>query len=407
MLPAALSIAGLLTAIAVGYFRKINIGMLCISFAFLIGHFLVGMPYREIVTGWPLNLFFMLLAMTLLFGIAGVNGTLELIAKKVVEATGGRTRLIPPAFFLMSAVLAGLGAGNIAIAALVIPIAMTVSFEHKIPPLFMAAMVIAGCNAGGLSPIAPAGIIAGTLSKEIGLDISLHIFRTQVTAQAVLAAVMYFYFKGYRLENSSGETAVRSGRFNKAQKTTLAVFLLVVFSILFAKTDIGLTAMTGAVILLLLKASDEKTAMESVPWSTIILISGVGMLVRVAERAGGIEIMSNMLTSFMTESTSAPIMAVVGGMLSTVSSAQGVAMPTLIPAVPGIVSEIGGDAAGIVSAIIIGAHMVTVSPISTLGAMAMATAGRKVNKDKLFKNLFILAILGILYAAVIVYLGIV
>ena len=407
MLAAALSILGLIIAIAVGYFRKVNIGMLCISFAFLIGHFLVGLPYREIVTGWPLNLFFMLLAMTLLFGIAGVNGTLELIAKKVVEATGGRTRLIPPAFFVMSAVLAGLGAGNIAIAALVIPIAMTVSFEHKIQPLFMAAMVIAGANAGGLSPIAPAGIIAGTLSEEIGLDISLHIFRTQVTAQAILAALMYFYFRGYRLESANDETAVRSGSFSRAQKTTLAVFLLVVCAILFGKTDIGLTAFTGAVILLLLKTADEKSALESVPWSTIILISGVGMLVRVAESAGGIEIMSSILTSFMTGRTSAPIMAVVGGMLSTVSSAQGVAMPTLIPAVPGIVSEIGGDPARIVSAIVIGAHMVTVSPISTLGAMAMATAGIRVNKDKLFKDLFVLAVMGILYAAVIVYLRIV
>ncbi len=407
MLPAALSVIGLILAIAVGYFRKVNIGMLCISFAFLIGRFMVGLPYREIVTGWPLNLFFMLLAMTLLFGIAGVNGTLALIAGKAVEATRGRTRLIPPAFFLMSAVLAGLGAGNIAIAALVIPIAMTVSFEHRIPHLFMAAMVIAGCNAGGLSPIAPAGIIAGTLAEETGFEISMHIFRTQVTAQAILAAILYFYFRGHRLENKPVETPLKRKSFNRAQKTTLAVFLLVVCSILFAETDIGLTAFTGAVILLLFKTADEQSALDSVPWSTIILISGVGMLVRVAERAGGIDIMTGMLTSFMTGRTAAPVMALVGGMVSTVSSAQGVAMPTLIPTVPGIVSEIGGDAARIISAIVIGAHMVTVSPISTLGAMAMATAGKNIDKDRLFKNLFIMALLGILYAALIVYLRIV
>lgn len=402
-----LSIIALLTAITVGYFRKINIGMICIAFAFVIGRFMAGLPYGEIVTGWPLNLFFMLLAMTLLFGIAGVNGTLELIARKVVAATGGRTKLIPPAFFLMSAVLAGLGAGNIAIAALVIPIAMSVSFEHRIPHLFMAAVVIAGCNAGGLSPIAPAGIIAGTLAEEIGFDLSAHIFRTQVIAQALLASILYFYFRGYRLENKPVKTAETSRSFSRSQKTTLAVFLIVVCMILFGKTDIGLTAFTGAVILLLFKAADEKSALESVPWSTIILISGVGMLVRVAERSGGIDVMTNILTSFMTAQTAAPVMALVGGMVSTVSSAQGVAMPTLIPTVPGIAAEIGGDPARIISAIVIGAHMVTVSPISTLGAMAMATAGKRIDKDRLFKNLFIMAVLGIIYAAVIVYIGIV
>ncbi len=406
-MPALLSVTGLIFAIAVGYFLHVNIGMLSIAFAFIIGHFAAGLTYSEIVAGWPMNLFFMLLAMTLLFGIAGVNGTLQLIARKVVEATRGRTRLIPPAFFLMSTFLAALGAGNIAIAALVIPIAMTVANEQKIPPLLMASIVITGCNAGGLSPVAPAGIIAGTLSKEIGLDISLNIFISNLIAQFILAIIIYFALRGHRIQNRPGKAKSRSVPFNRKQKTTLSVFLLVVGAILLGNTDIGLTAITGAVILLILKAADEKTALESVPWSAIILISGVGMLVRVTENTGGIEIMTGLLTNFMSSETAAPIMALVGGMVSLISSAQGVAMPTLIPTVPGIVSNIGGEASRLVYAIVIGAHVVTTSPISTLGAVAMATAGKGINREKFFKNLFVIAVLGIIYAAAIVYLGIV
>ncbi len=407
MLAAALSILGLITAIAAGYFLKVNIGMVSIAFAFLIGHFLVGLSSSEIVTGWPLNLFFMLLAMTLLFGIARVNGTLGLIARRVVEATRGRTRLIPPAFFLMSGVLAALGAGNISICALVLPIAMTVSSKQRIPALLMATMVIAGANAGGLSPIAPTGIIGVTLSKEIGLQIGIDIFYKQIIGQSILAAMLYFFIGGHRLEDNDAFAEETTAPFSRAQKTTLAVFLLVVAGIIFGGLDIGLTAFTGSVILLLLKTADEKSAIESVPWSTLILVSGVGMLVRVAESAGGIEVMASGLTSFMNERTAGPIMAVIGGMLSIVSSASGVVMPALIPAVPGIVSEIGGDPTRIISAIIMGAHVVTNSPISTLGALAVASAGKNINKEKLFKDLLIFALLGLIYAAVIVYIGLV
>ncbi len=406
MLAAVLSVAGLTLAIAAGYFLKVNIGMVSIAFAFLIGHFLVGLPSSTIVTGWPLNLFFMLLAMTLLFGIARVNGTLGLIAQKVVEATRGRTRLIPPAFFLMSGILAALGAGNISICALVLPIAMTISAEQKIPALLMATMVIAGANAGGLSPIAPTGIIGVTLSEEIGLHIGIDVFYKQIIGQSLLAAILYFILRGHRLKNSGDIQSNFSARFNRDQKTTLAVFLLVVSGIIFAGMDIGLTAFTGSVVLLLLKTADEKHALEAVPWSTLILVSGVGMLVRVAEAAGGIQIMAEFLTSFMTQASAGPIMAVIGGMLSIVSSASGVVMPTLIPAVPGIVSEIGGDPVRIISAIIMGAHVVTNSPISTLGALAVAAVAAA-ERDRLFKNLFIFALLGLVYAAIIVYIGLV
>ncbi len=405
---AAISVAAILTAIAIGYFRRVNIGMVSIAFAFFIGRFLLGMPAAELVEGWPLSLFFMLLAITFLFGIARVNGTLGLIAHKVLEATRGRRRLIPIAFFLMSGVLAALGAGNIAVCALVLPIAMTVASKQSISPLLMATMVIAGANAGGLSPIAPTGIIGVTLARETGLEnIGMTVFYKQIIGQTILAAMLYFLLKGHRLERQDVGTQERSEPFNRIQKTTIAVFLLVVGAILFAGWDIGLTAFTGAVLLLLLNAADEEHAIRAVPWSTIILVCGMGMLVRVAERAGGIEIMAHFLNMFMNEKTAAPIMAVIGGMLSIVSSASGVVMPTLIPTVPDIVAEVGGDPARIISAIIMGAHVVTNSPISTLGALAVASAGEGIDRVRLFKNLLIFGLLGLVYAAVIVYAGIV
>ena len=406
---AALSIVAIIAAIAVGTVGQVNIGLVSIAFAFVIGHFLVGLPASQIVAGWPIGLFFMLLGMTLLFGIARVNGTLTVLAERVVAATTGKTRLIPPAFFLMAGGLAAVGAGNIVVCAVVLPIAMTLSAEHRIPPLLMATMVIAGSNAGGLSPLAPTGIIANTLSAEQGFDIAAGIFTKQIIGQTILATLLYFILKGHRLEPRQPVDGAEPTAFHMdgAQLTTVAVLLLVVSCIVFAGWDIGLTAFTGAVVLLFLRGAGENPAMQSIPWGTILLVCGVTVLVKVAEQAGGIDLLSQQLTRLMTDRTAAPVMALIGGTLSLVSSASGVVLPTLIPTVPGLVAETGGDSTRIISAIVMGAHMVTNSPISTLGALAVASAGFGVERDRLFGQLFLVGLAGLFYAAAIVYLGIV
>lgn len=407
-------------AIAIGTLGRVNVGLVSIAFAFALGTLLVGLPPAEIVAGWPLGLFFMLLGMTLLFGIARANGTLGLLARGVVAATQGNTRLIPPALFLTAGVLAAVGAGNIVVCAILLPIALTLATDHRISPLLMATMVIAGSNAGGLSPLAPTGIIANSLSADQGFDIAAEIFTAQIIGQSILALILYFLLQGHRLERRPGDEEPGEGegrgeegragpylRLDPAQKTTVAGILLVVGFIVVGGWDIGLTAFTGAVVLLFLGTARETSAVESVPWGTILLVCGVTVLVKVTENAGGIELLSFQLTRLMDEQTAAPVMALIGGTLSLVSSASGVVLPTLIPTVPGLVAETGGDPTRIISSIVLGAHMVTNSPISTLGALAVASAGFGVDRTALFNQLFLVGLAGLAYTAVIVYLGIV
>ncbi len=403
---AIISLISLAVAIAIGCWRRINIGLLSIVFAFLVGGFLADIPAGQIVSGWPLRLFFMLLGMTLLFGIAAANGTLTLLAARCVAATRGRTRWLPPMFFLLSGVLAAMGPGNIAICAMVLPIAMTVAAEYRVPPLLMATMVIAGANAGGLSPIAPTGIIGVTLAREQGLDIGAQVFMRQIVGQSILAATLYFVLGGYRLSRETHQTPTPPP-IDRQQVTTLLVLALVVAAIVIGRWDLGLTAFSGAALLLLMKVADERTAFAAIPLSTLVLVCGVGMLVSVAQAVGGIELMTQLLARLMNARTAAPIMAVIGGILSIISSASGVVMPTLIPAAPGVAAEVGGDATRIIAALIMGAHVVTNSPISTLGALAVSAAGPEIDRDRLFRGLFVLSLAGLGYAALLVFVGLV
>ena len=406
MTTALISLIALALAIAIGYIRKVNIGVVSIAIAFIVGYFLVGMKPAEIIGGWPLKLFFVLLGMTFLFSIASTNGTLPLLARKLTHLVGGNRKLVPPVFFLISALLASMGPGNISICALLCPIALAVASEERISPLLMAAMVMAGANAGGLSPIAPTGIIGIALAHEIGLDTGMVVFIKQIIGQSVFASLLYIAFRAYRLK----KVAVASEApppFSPRQRMTIMTVLLVVAAIVLGKWDIGLTAFLGAAALVLLHAADETEAVAAIPWPTLILICGVGVLVNVTRVAGGIEQLTTVLAMAMTPRTVAPIMAITGGLMSFVSSASGVVMPTLIPTVPQLVERVGGDPAEVISAIIMGSHMVTNSPMSTLGALAMASAGKDLDRTRLFNGLLALAGCGVTFAAVVVFFGII
>jgi Na+/H+ antiporter NhaC len=107
---------------------------------------------------------------TLLFTLARGNGTLDRVVRLAVRGCRGNTGLIPILFFGLSCAIASIGAGNIATAALIAPLAMAVADRARIPAFLMTIMVSHGCIAGALSPIAPTGIIANGLMARMGMS---------------------------------------------------------------------------------------------------------------------------------------------------------------------------------------------------------------------------------------------
>ena len=425
---ATLSLGALAIAIIVSCTIRLHVGFLAISLAWVVGVYVAGMSAAEVMGGFPTRLFLTLAGVTLLFSQAQANGTLDLIAHKAVLLCRGNVGVMPMMFFLLSFVLASIGPGNIAATALMAPMGMAVAGQVGIPAFLMAIMIGNGANAGSLSPIAPTGVIVNGVMDEIGLGgYEMSTYVNNMMAHLVVVFVAYFLLGGWRLlgryhagalvvptrEGSGGDAggtggaggAARdaaapgggasgggapdgAGDFQRRHWITIGVIGTLLVGVILFDVNVGLGAYACAIVLALLKAGDESAAVKIMPWRVIMMVCGVTVLISVLDATGGLELFTRVLAGVSTANTVTAVMAFTTGFISIYSSTSGVVLPAFLPTVPGLAAQVGGvEPLAIASAMNVGAHLVDVSALSTLGALCMASAPKHEDSRKLFNKL--------------------
>ena len=388
----AVTLGALALAIVLSCTSRLNVGLLALALAWVIGVYVGDLPLRDVTAGFPVDLFLTLSGVTLLFAQAHVNGTLDIVAHNAMRLCRGRVGVVPIMYFALGAVLASAGPGNIATTGLLAPMAMATALKMRISPFLMAIMVGNGCNSGSLSPLAPTGIIVTGLMERIGLPgLELQTWAYNLAAHAIVAFAGYFLFGGLALLKRADRVeaeadAVQS--LDRNQIATLGMIAVLILGVIFGGFNIGMAAFAGAVLLSLLRAADDGEAIKRMPWSTILMVCGVTVLIGLLQTTGGMEIFSNLLSSIATQATVVPVLAVVIGIVSAYSSTSGVVLPAFLPTVPGLVANLGGgDALGIASTMNIAGHLVDVSPLSTIGALCIASVPSGEMGRKLFNQL--------------------
>jgi di/tricarboxylate transporter len=393
----SLSIVSLLAlagAILLGSFTTVNVGVISIALAFAVGTLLGGMKPGLVLGGFPVSLFITLFGVTFVFAQARANGTLARVSAAATQLARGRAGFVPIIFFFLALVFASIGPGNIAATALLAPVAMATASRAGVPAFLMALMVCCGANAGALSPFAPTGIIANDLLGKIGLhDVAWSNYFNVLAAQSLVGFGGFLLFGGVRLLASAdaprfAENRVEGQPLDWSQRITIAVIAALIAGVLLFKLDIMIGAFAAAAILSLCRAADEKAAFRDMPWNVIIMVCGMTMLIVVADKAGGLDIVTGLLARASDAQTVTGVIAFVTGVISVYSSSSAVVLPTFLPMIPGLIEKLGGgDALAIASSINIGAHLVDVSPLSTLGALCIANAAPEVDRKRLFNQM--------------------
>lgn len=385
-------------AIALGFVKKINVGIVCLGLSLILGK-LGGMGAGDIYKGFPYKLFATLLGTMLFFSLLQQNGTLEKISKRLIGACGKNTFLIPIIMYVVSFVLSAAGPGAISVQSVTIIFAVSLAVQMKVSPILMGAMATLGAVGGTASPIALTGIIVGDLLTEAGVEgLGNSVFLGVAACNLFCTIIVYIAFGGYKLRAEKVITSENEKEhFDKNQRISLIALIVMVIMVVGFSYDVGLVCLSLSLILMLARAANEKQALKMIPWNVLVLIAGVSVLMNITQKLGGIDLLSATLASFMSRRTAAPIMGLTGGIMSWFSSANGVVFPTLIPMLPEIAEQVGDvSILNMVVAIICSATVAGISPLSTSGSLIMASYAQETNCDekvqqKMFGTLFALS----------------
>lgn len=410
---AVASLIVLVGVIALSVVTKKNAGVIGLVAAYIFALIAnacgTNISVSKIVTGnWPMSVFFIVLATTFLFGIATLNGTTQALSKNIVCLARGNAKVLPILFFLFGAIISAAGAGGL-IVAVVMPVALFVAVENGISVLMMSLVTMGGIMVGGLSPLAINGIVAQQLSVsngiiEEGLAGYMPLWGAYAAAMTVFSIAAYFIFGGLKPQKTATEKP-HFVPFDSKQWMTIAAIVVVLVGVIFFGQNIGLISFACAGVLLLVGAVDQKKAIASIPWSTIILICGMSVLISVVNACGGIAFLSDKLENVMGARSAQPIMVVLGGLMGAVSSGTGVVMPTLIPLAADLSGKLGISALTMVIGVIVGTNGVVISPLSTVGGICVACAPESINKDKLYNQLLLAAVTFIAFSTIASALG--
>lgn len=397
---ALLSIAALVFALGMSVFSRLNPGLLGLVLAYLLGAGVLGLSGKDIAALFPGQILLTLVSLTLLFGHARHNGTLTCLTGWTVQLARGRRGVVPIAFFGLALLIGSMGAGNIGAVALLAPIALEVALELQISPFLMAVLVCCGGNGAAFSPVAPTGVIAHNLMVPLGLGQAMwHSYVQCLIAHAVMAAVAYTLLGGLSLLRR-GETPEASARlaallhrhrqpFARAQLVTLAALVGMLGLVLTHTMEVGAAALLMAIVLQLCKLGDDAKVLPMLPWDTILMVCGMSVLMGTLEKAGGLALCTDFLGRITVPGTSTGLLGLLTGALSAFSSSSGVVMPAFLPTIAPLAQQLHvPNTLPLADAINVGAHLVDVSPLSTLGALCVA-AVPPAGRSKLYRQLLL------------------
>ena len=415
-----LIIASIAVAVFLGYKTSINTGFFCISFAYIIGCFVMGLTPKTLIGYWPTSTMFVILAVSLFYNVAAANGTLEKIARSLLYACRKFPGLLPYALFFVAVILSVMGAAFFTVLAFLAPITLLICEQARMDKLTGAVAINCGALAGGNFPTAALGVVFRGLmdtayesSPELeavnSFTSCLIMFMLAIISSLIVITIFRFGFKTNR-NIGKGVTFEKPEKYEPKQRQTLILILammvvVLVFPVLnlllpnvgwiatiASKVDVGLVAFIFAVIALLMKLAPQKEIIAKVPWNTILMIAGAGMLIAVAVEAGTISMLSNWIGSNVPVLLVPIAFSFVGAFMSFFSSTTGVVCPALFPLIPALAVSTGLNPTCLFACTVLGAQSSAISPFSSGGSLILGSCGNEEERNSLFNRLLFVAV---------------
>lgn len=421
-----LCIAAIVISIFLGWKFKFNTGIIAMVFAFVIGYCALGLKPTAVIAFWPTTIVFYLLSIALFFNYATINGTMEVLGRKLLYLLGGNAKLIPIAIVIVCAIVGGLGAGA-STPAIVGPFAFVMAGAAGVNPVLTCVCIAFGNLIGSNNPINGYGGVIGMnlvkangVSEAVATQIGTYTWINSSIAAIIIIVFYYIVKKGYKAEKVAVE---KPPKFDATQKKT---FTLIIIAFIFMVVPALLGAwlpkvpaikaiagfcqpqvimIIGAVIAAFLKLAEEKQVVKMIPINTIVMIVGVYMLIQVATKAGLVEAITAALSSSIPKWLVPGAIVFFAAFLSFFSSCTSTVMPLMYPMVPGLAAALGLNPVMLYACIFFGGLSTAVSPFSTGGALTIASCADNEVKESLTSKMIVTALVCPVITMIIAEIG--
>lgn len=403
---ALVSLLAVVFVFVIGSFKRnpLHIGLMGMIVAYVVGK-MAGIPDTKIMSFFPTTLFVRVFGIMLFFGIAQANGSLELLAKKMMTKTGKNAKLLPFFIFYVGVILGAIGINSLAGMAILSGIGISLAMASNGNPLLFGIAGGYGVATGCYSPINEfvANITAAAEIAKLPIDL-VPIFLFNLLAFSVSFLAIYLVLGGFKVNGQVDAEILKDlPPFNRNQLVSMlgivAVVALTIFGI-----DVGWAGLLVAVACIILKIIDAVEAIKKVSLPSLILICGVGTLINLASSLKGFQLMSSALSSVMSSTTAYPLLSLTSSAMSLFTIAR-LCVLTLVPTVPGILQAIPEVSAQLAMAsIAAGAFASSVGPLSANGALIMQNLGQQLGEREAAKHFTIQMLMGVLGAVVVAFM---
>lgn len=402
---------------AVGAIRGVHIGALMLPGAALVALLLASMTVEELLAGFPIEIMVLLAGVTYFFAIAQGNGTVDRLIDAALARVGGNKFLLPLVFFIITGAIATMGAP---LAGLVMfPVGMQIARKYEVDYVLMALAMGFAIGAGGFAPTSLYGIVTYSTASGAGIELDpFGLFGITVATYLLLLVAAYVIFGRSLFKRSTvvsdaarqpigarrGKASTSSIEFGEGdedeakfgesanddtadeplapyspiQILTVACMVVLIGSVvvlaaLGLEPDIGLICFGLGILLAIVDPSTGKAAIGRIDWSTVLLVGGIITFVGVLQEMGAVELLGEAARSIGSPIIAALVLCAVGGLVSAFASTTGI-LAALVPLALPLVADGSLPGWALIAALGVCSAVVDVSPFSTLGATAVASA---------------------------------
>ena len=407
-------VAAIIICIVLGYTTKINIGLFAIAFSYLIGCFGMGMQVYEVIELWPLKIFFVIFTVTLFYNFPLANGALEKLMGHLIYMCRYFPGLLPLVIYLAATIVAGLGAGYYTVIATMAPMVLLLCKKTHLNVVIATLSINYGALAGANFITSQSGVIFRELMRASGVandnafTYVLGVFAATFLMPVFLLSI-YSFINSKKIKRQS-QVAIKPEPLNKKQRQSIMLIFIMIAVVLIVpilnllipeiqviqflndRTDIGFIAIIFVLISLVLKLGDERAVIALIPWDTLIMICGVGMLISLGVEVGIVYELTEWLSTNVPTWMIPILVFVISAIMSIFASTLGVVAPTLFPIVLPLAIASGWSPLLLFICIVMGAQSSSLSPFSSGGSLILGASQVAVDKNQLFNTLLFKAV---------------